>query len=116
VYEDRQAQGVDGGVPSGAQEERLRQLAAIRRRATRLAVALVREPFSAATHEQMRAFVATDADEACVLAQELVALPEDVLREWRDRLCREGRRAVVDDPRRAGTGGDWVAGAEGAAG
>ncbi|GHE13805.1 hypothetical protein [Streptomyces alanosinicus] len=111
---DRQTQGTDGGAPSGEQEERLRQLAAIRRRATSVAVALVREPFSASTHERMRDFVAEDADEALALAQELVALPEDVLRGWMDRLCRDGRR--VADPRRAGTAGGWGAGGEGAAG
>jgi hypothetical protein len=114
VERDGRTQGADDGVPPGAQEERLRQLAAIRRRATRVAVALVREPFSASTHEQMRAFVAEDADEALALAQELVALPEDVLRGWMDRLCRDGRR--IEDPRCSGTGSGWVAGGEGAAG
>lgn len=100
-------------MSSGVQEERLRQLAAIRRRATRVAVALVREPFSASTHEQMRAFVTEDADQACVLAEELVALPEHVLRAWMDDLSRKGRRAGMGT---AGAGVVWAAGSEGAAG
>jgi hypothetical protein len=97
-------------MPSGVQDERLRELAAIRRRATKVAVALVREPFSPATHAQMQTFVDEDAEAACALAGELLSMPESVLRAWRDQLCREGRRAGMPD-------GDvaWVTG-EGAAG
>lgn len=98
-------------MPSGVQEEQLRELAAIRRRATRVAVALVREPFSPSTHEQMRAFVDEDAEAACALTGELLSMPESVLRTWRDQLCREGRRAEMSDAVDVA----WVAG-EGAAG
>ncbi|MGW8985083.1 hypothetical protein ACWGQ9_20755 [Streptomyces parvus] len=61
-----------------AQELRLVE---IKRRATLLAVALVREPFSATTDERLRAYVSDDAGDAQVLAQELCELPEEVLRE-----------------------------------
>lgn len=60
-----------------AQEQRLVQ---IRRRATLLAVALVSEPFSAATDERLRMYVADDADEAQTLARTLCELPGEVLR------------------------------------
>lgn len=61
-----------------AQEQRLVE---IKRRATLLAVALVSEPFSAATDERLRAYVTDDARDAQELAQELCELPEEVLRE-----------------------------------
>lgn len=101
-----------GGVPSGAQEEGLRQLAEIRRRATRVAVALVREPFAASTHEQMREFVAEDAEEARALAEDLVALPQEVLRAWMDALCRQGRHPVLE-PYGSGGGIAWQAHGQG---
>ncbi|WP_445140560.1 hypothetical protein [Streptomyces sp. Ju416(a)] len=61
-----------------AQEQRLVE---IKRRATLLAVALVSEPFSAATDDRLRAYVTDDARDAQDLAQELCELPEEVLRE-----------------------------------
>ncbi|MFF0337858.1 hypothetical protein ACFYUM_35370 [Streptomyces fimicarius] len=66
------------GMELRAQEQRLVE---IKRRATLLAVALVSEPFSATTDERLRAYVSDDAGDAQDLAQELCALPEEVLRE-----------------------------------
>ncbi|MGQ4732585.1 hypothetical protein ACUN3E_33640 [Streptomyces sp. Ju416(a)] len=66
------------GMELRAQEQRLVE---IKRRATLLAVALVSEPFSAATDDRLRAYVTDDARDAQDLAQELCELPEEVLRE-----------------------------------
>lgn len=68
-------------------EEELR-LVAIRRRATRLAVALVTEPFSADTYAQLHSYVERDADEAQVLVREVLALPPARLRERIAELTR----------------------------
>ncbi|WP_128512564.1 hypothetical protein [Streptomyces inhibens] len=64
------------------------RLVAIRRRATQLAVALVTEPFSADTHEQLQSYVERDADEAQVLVREVLALPPARLRERIAELTR----------------------------
>lgn len=68
-------------------DEELR-LVAIRRRATQLAVALVREPFSVDTDAQLRSYVEQDADEAQVLVREVLALSPARLRERIAELTR----------------------------
>ncbi|MCB5910400.1 hypothetical protein [Streptomyces pinistramenti] len=68
-------------------EEELR-LVAIRRRATRLAVALVTDPFAVGTDAQLRSYVERDADEAQVLVREVLALPPARLRERIAELTR----------------------------
>ncbi|MFF8790789.1 hypothetical protein [Streptomyces sp. NPDC015125] len=68
-------------------DEELR-LVAIRRRATRLAVALVTEPFSVDTDAQLRSYVERDADEAQVLVREVLALSPARLRERIAELTR----------------------------
>ncbi|MFI5634703.1 hypothetical protein ACIA8E_36215 [Streptomyces sp. NPDC051664] len=76
-----------------AQEQRLVQ---IRRQATLLAVALVSEPFSAATDERLRLYVTEVADEAQMLARKLLELPEEVLRSRISELSsRRGGRGAV---------------------
>jgi hypothetical protein len=78
-----------------AQEQRLVE---IRRRATLLAVALVREPFSATTDERLRAYVTDDAHDAQTLAQELCELPEEVLRSRvNELLSRRLRGGAVGE-------------------
>ncbi|MFF3460530.1 hypothetical protein ACFYXH_40905 [Streptomyces sp. NPDC002730] len=78
-----------------AQEQRLVQ---IRRRATLLAVALVSEPFSAATDERLRTYVANDADEAQTLARTLLELPQEVLRSRISELSsRRGGSGVAGE-------------------
>ncbi|MFJ3699642.1 hypothetical protein ACIPW9_36910 [Streptomyces sp. NPDC090052] len=66
-----------------------------RRRATRLAVALVRAPFSAETVTELTAYVEQDAEAAQVAYQQLRDLPESALRRritelTADRGCPAG--------------------------
>lgn len=92
--ESRRDEGADG-VSLDEREQRLVQ---IRRTATRLAVALVAEPFSPETDAQLRAYVEGDPDEAQELARELCAQPKDVLR------ARIAELSVRDDRTGMGRG------------
>ncbi|MBV7249306.1 hypothetical protein [Streptomyces sp. MW-W600-10] len=82
------------GMELRSQEQRLVE---IKRRATLLAVALVSEPFSATTDERLRAYVTDDAGDAQVLAQELCALPETVLRQRISELLSRRTSGAVGE-------------------
>ncbi|MET9535773.1 hypothetical protein ABZY02_35355 [Streptomyces sp. NPDC006649] len=74
----------DALVLSGSREGELTASEAFllraRRRATRLAVALVRAPFSVETVTELTAYVEQDAEAARVAYQQLRDLPESALR------------------------------------
>ena len=78
-------------------QERL--LVQARRRAARLAVALVREPFAAATVEALRSYLEEDAEDAQACYAELRQQPPQALRARIDQLLAE---APMLRPHRSG--------------
>ncbi|MGW7006151.1 hypothetical protein ACWGCW_25900 [Streptomyces sp. NPDC054933] len=66
------------------------RLVRARRRATRLAVALVREPFAAATVEALRSYLEEDAEAAQASYAELTQQPTQALRARIDQLLADG--------------------------
>ena len=70
-----------------------------RRRATRLAVALVREPFAATTVEALRSYLEEDAEAARASYAELKQQPGQALRTRIGQLLSDGH---TRRPRRSG--------------